>query len=74
LSVTTIRPNAPARSAPAPDADENVRLDGARSAERNLLTPQRIGQLVDSEAGTVGEQHPSQDRPLLPSTNGSGTP
>jgi len=35
---------------------KNVRLDGARGADRNLLTPQRIGQLVDSETGTVGEQ------------------
>jgi hypothetical protein len=35
-------------------------------ADRNLLTPQRIGQLVDGEASTVREQQPRQDRPLLP--------
>jgi hypothetical protein len=61
-----------ARRAPAPirfqhlTQMKNVRLDGARGADRNLLTPQRIGQLVDGETGTVGEQQPGQDRPLLP--------
>jgi hypothetical protein len=35
---------------------KNVRLDGARGANRNLLTPQRIGQLVDGQAGTIGKQ------------------
>ena len=47
---------------------KDVRLDGARGADRDVLTPQGVGQLVDGEAGTVGEQHSSQDRPLLPST------
>jgi hypothetical protein len=51
-----------ARRAPAPirlqhlTQMKNVRLDGARGTDRNLLTPQRIGQLLDGEAGTVGEQ------------------
>jgi hypothetical protein len=63
-----------ARRAPAPirfqrlTQMKNVRLDGARGADRNLLTPQPIGQLVDGEAGTVGEQQPRQDRALLPAT------
>jgi hypothetical protein len=62
-----------ARRAPAPirfqrlTQMKNVRLDGARGTDRNLLTPQRISELVDGEAGTIGEQQPSQDRPLLPS-------
>jgi hypothetical protein len=47
---------------------KDVRLDCARGADRDVLAPQCVGQLADGEAGTVGEQHSSQDRPLLPST------
>jgi hypothetical protein len=45
---------------------KDVRLDGARGTDRDLLTPQCIGQLVDGEASSVGKQEPRQDRPLLP--------
>jgi len=63
-----------ARRAPAPirfqhlTQMKNVRLDGARRTDRNLLTPQRISQLVHGEADPVSEQQPRQNRPLLPAT------
>ena len=47
---------------------EDVGLDGACGADRDVLTPQGVSQLIDGHAGAVGEQHSSQDRPLLPST------
>ena len=69
-----------ARRAPAPirfqhlTQMKNVRLDGARGTDRNLLTPQRIGQLLDGEAGTVGEQCRARTARCCRPPNDSGTP
>jgi hypothetical protein len=47
---------------------KDVGLDGPSRAGRDSCGPQCIGQLVDGEAGIIGEQQSRQDRPLLSAT------